>query len=108
MNNAYAKADDAVRKQLDALFTNDDLQNPSLTFQTKDIAIDNNLRQLRLSATSDLAGWSSDLAAISGTDSDDALQNYLTRSKNYLINIRALISKAMESGARLIGRPFSA
>ncbi|MEK7169376.1 MAG: efflux RND transporter periplasmic adaptor subunit [Patescibacteria group bacterium] len=97
LNNAYAKADDAVRKQLDALFTNDDLQNPSLTFQTKDIAIDNNLRQLRLSATSDLAGWSSDLAVMAGMDSKIEFQNYLVKSKNYLTTVRSLLSKAMEA-----------
>ncbi|KKT59110.1 MAG: hypothetical protein UW53_C0022G0009, partial [Candidatus Giovannonibacteria bacterium GW2011_GWA1_44_25] len=97
MNNAYAKADDAVRKQLDALFTNDDLQNPSLTFQTKDIAIDNDLRQLRLSATNNLANWTSDLSAIAGINSESGLQDYLTRSKNYLTTIRSLLSKSMEA-----------
>lgn len=97
LNSAYAKADDAVRKQLDALFTNDNLQNPSLTFQTKDIATDNNLRQLRLLATTDLSSWASDLVAMGGTDSEGILQEYLTRSKNYLVNIRALLSKAMEA-----------
>lgn len=36
LRDAYAKADDAVRKQTDELFTNDATESPQLAFQTSD------------------------------------------------------------------------
>lgn len=97
LNDAYAKADDAVRKQLDALFTNDELQSPSLSFSTKDIAIDNEARNPRILATSALNQWLKELDAVKSTASYDDLNKYLENAAGYLSTIRSLLLKTMDA-----------
>ncbi len=97
LNDGYAKADDAVRKQLDALFTNDELQNPSLSFSTKDIAVDNDVRNLRIMATGGLNQWLGELSAIKNAASYGDLSKYLENAAGYLSTIRSLLLKAMDA-----------
>lgn len=79
VSQAYAKALDAVRKQLDPLFSNDD-QLPRLTFSTMDSQVENNIYTARAAAGRSLTAWQATLA---NGDISDAIQR--------LTDIRALL-----------------
>lgn len=68
VSQAYAKAEDAVRKQLDPLFTDDDT-TPRLTFQTKDSQVENDIYTARAAAGRSLTAWQK---LLSGGDLIDA------------------------------------
>ncbi len=84
-SQAYAKAEDAVRKQLDGFFSDDDV-NPVLTFRTKDSQVENDIYTARRAATRTLVAWQASLAA---PDLNDA--------ESKLIGIRALLYLAQNA-----------
>lgn len=57
LRDAYAKADDAVRKQTDDFFVNDATDNPTLTFQTSDYQAKIDTETLRWRAETTLVAW---------------------------------------------------
>lgn len=81
VSQAYTKAEDAVRKQLDPLFT-DDETTPRLTFQTKDSQVENDIYAARADAGRSLAAWQKILA--SGDIADAAKRLAGIRSLLYL------------------------
>lgn len=97
LNDAYVKADDAVRKQLQNLFNNSESQNISLTFTTKDISIDNDVRQLRIESSSVLNQLFKDLTSAGNSKSQDELWSYLENAINRLSTIRSLLLRAMDA-----------
>lgn len=84
-SQAYAKAEDAVRKQLDPLFTDDD-QLPRLTFSTKDSQVENDIYAARGAAGRSLVAWQKILA---NGDIQDATER--------LTSIRALLYLAQNA-----------
>jgi RND family efflux transporter MFP subunit len=97
LNDAYAKAEDAVRKQLDALFTNDELQNVALSFSTRDISVDNDMRALRIAASVSLNQWLKELGAVKNTDSQEIMDGYMGNALDRLSVVRSLLLKAMDA-----------
>ena len=81
VNDAYAKADDAVRKQLDTLFSNDEETNVQLSFSTTDSQKKINVEAQRGKMTSDLNAWKSELANLQNDDIslDAALSSAVAR-----------------------------
>ncbi|MBI4433196.1 efflux RND transporter periplasmic adaptor subunit [Candidatus Uhrbacteria bacterium] len=61
LRDAYTTADDAVRKQTDALFVNDATQSPRLTFRTADLQAGIDAEQGRRAAESELVVWTEKL-----------------------------------------------
>ncbi len=61
-SQAYAKAEDAVRKQLDPLFMDDDT-TPRLTFQAKDSQVENDIYTARGAAGRSITAWQKILAS---------------------------------------------
>lgn len=84
-SQAYAKAEDAVRKQLDPLFMDDDV-TPRLTFQTKDSQVENDIYTARAAAGRSLIAWQKLLLA---SDLIDATKR--------LTDIRALLYLAQNA-----------
>lgn len=82
LQNAYINADDAVRKQTDAFFINDDQLNPTLTFSTYNYQAQNDAENGRGAMTRMLAAWSTELNRLSTQsapqDFDAALSNATT------------------------------
>lgn len=79
LESAYAQADDAVRKQLNELFTNDEELNPQLSFSVNDAQAKNNAEFGRLLARNELVTWRGELDALRGVvpyqkPLDEALQ----------------------------------
>lgn len=95
--DAYAKADDAVRNQLDNLFLDDDSTNPKLTFSVNDVSIDNKVRALRLEVTRALAAWRDEQLGISAGSSPDSLDSYLAYMKVRAEMVRELLLLALDA-----------
>ncbi len=84
-SQAYAKAEDAVRKQLDPLFA-DDETTPRLTFQTNNSQVENDIYAARAAAGRSLTAWQRLLA---NGDTLDAAKR--------LVDIRALLYLAQNA-----------
>lgn len=85
ISEGYANAEDAVRRQLDDLFSDDDT-NPQLTFNTYDGQVANDLYTKRLAATDILADWQAALRTMS-----------LAQAKSNLLTLRELFYRAQEA-----------
>ena len=88
---AYASAEDAVKRGLDAFFSGDD-QSPQLTFQTFDSQVENDLYTQRSAMTGILAGWQARLA---GSD--------LNLAKANLALVRTLLYRAQDALRAQVG-----
>lgn len=85
LSDAYANAEDAVRKRLDPLFS-DDGRNPQLTFRTTDSQIENDLHTMRSAANKTLAAWKADFGLKEPAS-----------AKTDLISLRALLYRAQDA-----------
>jgi HlyD family secretion protein len=90
ISGAYANANDAIRNQLAAFFTNAETGNPQLTFPVSDSGIVNSISSERLQATTELNTWQTQNGALVGASPaqlDAALQaalGHLTVAKTLL------------------------
>ncbi len=88
LNDVYTKADDAVNKQTDALFTNDTGASPKLSFATLNTQVTNDVEWQRILAGASLK----QLQAITGL-TDEAL----AAAKKELIVIRNFLNKTNDA-----------
>lgn len=96
LNDAYSKASDAARKELDDLFI-DDETNPQLTFTTSNVQNETDLEFQRLRITTELNQWLSGLKSIIDSTSRDALETLLQNGRTRLVIIRNLLDLAMKA-----------
>ncbi len=98
LNDAYVKADDAVRKQIDELFTRDEESSPQLTFAVSDSQIQVDAESRRVQASTELKKWKKELDQIVTHSSDqNLLDNDVRNVKNHLIIIRDFLNRAMDA-----------
>lgn len=95
LNDAYAKADDAVGTKTDELFTNDYSDNPQLTFTVSDSRAKNEVKQYRSLSTIKLNEWNNELQSIKVNSSDEKIEQALKNTKEYLNIIRDFMAKAL-------------
>jgi multidrug efflux pump subunit AcrA (membrane-fusion protein) len=67
IDDAYAKADDALRNKADSLFLGARTSDPHLHFQVNNSKLDESIRKGRVSLESAMMGWNGDILA-SGSD----------------------------------------
>jgi|GEM_PF-2540195 len=77
INQAYAKAEDAVRRQLNPLFMDSDT-TPYLTFKTKDSQVENDIYIARVAAGRSLIAWQKNLPHNDITDAIKRLTDIRT------------------------------
>lgn len=109
LNDAYAKADDGVRKQMDDLFTNDEI-NPELTFQTSNTTTKTNAQWQRLLAAETLDDWKNDITGISVFSDPTVITNALSGSQQHIIVVRDLLTvleKALDEAVGLSSTTLS-
>ncbi|RJQ29845.1 efflux RND transporter periplasmic adaptor subunit [Candidatus Parcubacteria bacterium] len=103
LNDAYAKADDAVRKQVDELFSNDEGVSPQLTFSTADSQLETQVEFQRALLTQELKSWRSELNLLSSTSSDQLLDVAAEKTKTRLLLIRNFLSNLVSIVASASG-----
>lgn len=103
LNDAYAKADDAVRTKTDELFLNDDTQTPKLTFQISYSQIEVDVVALRVRATSELNIWKSELGNLSNISPNSEKLEKSKKGKEHLSVIREYLAKALDAMDASVG-----
>lgn len=100
LSDAYAKANDAVRNQLAAFFSNAEMTNVRLTFSVSNSQTLNNVQSERAQASTELNAWQTELNAITAlspnttnTTLDTALQNGMT----HLAAIKTMLGDASQA-----------
>lgn len=96
LNDSYTKADDAVRKQSDSMFTDGDTDSPKLTFSTYDSQAATDAKNGRLSARAELNDWREDIDQFD-TASQDNLYQELKKSQSHLSTIRNFLIRLMDA-----------
>ena len=102
-NSAYAKANDAVRTQLNPLFANAETAQPKLTYNSANSQAAVNAQNLRLSASTELNLWQAELSnttTSSSTSSLAALQADLVHLQN-IKNLLNAVSTTLDSNTDL-------
>ncbi len=103
-NDSYVKANDAVRTQIDSLFSSPETNSISLTFNTNNAQAGINSKNERNTAGTVLNSWQKELAIISPTSSNDFLDTTLQKEIDYLSSVRQLlldISSALDSSINI-------
>ncbi|MGC9599561.1 MAG: efflux RND transporter periplasmic adaptor subunit [Minisyncoccia bacterium] len=95
LNDAYAKANDAVRNQLAAFFSTPEGNSPQLTFSINDSQVLNNIQGLRVSASTELNAWQAELARTTANASGSVLDVALQNAAGHLSTIQDLADDAM-------------
>lgn len=94
LNDAYAKANDAVRNQLSAFFTSAETANPQLSFAVSNSQTANDVQFKRLQAGNELAKWQQEITATNAASPAATLEAYLSTGSGHLGTINALLVSA--------------
>lgn len=84
LNDAYAKADDAVRNQTDSLFSNPNSDSPQLIISSSDSQAVIDATTQRITVRNQMSAWRNDLDSITDSTSQDTLDSIIANSKNRL------------------------
>ncbi len=96
LNDAYTKADDAVRKQVDSFFTDGESDTPKLNFTTNNSQAQTDSQNGRLTSRAELDSWKSELDKLN-TNSRDELNLALSKGDSYLKVIRDFLLDTMDA-----------
>lgn len=91
LNDAYVKADDAVNKQTDEMFLNENSNNPQLSFTTTDSQVKTDIEQRRIAAGTAVKDIKANLDNLSAATAD--LDDSLVKTKEQLIIIRDFLTR---------------
>lgn len=101
LNDAYIKADDAVKKQAGSVFADAESDTPRLNFSSTNSQAVTDSQNGRLISRAELNAWRDELSALSAASSDDDLFRALTKSKahlsimsSFLISVADALEKA--------------
>ncbi len=97
IQDAYNKANDAVRNQVSALFTGDKELNPQLSFSVSTTQSEIDAENQRFAASVELNQWKAGLDKISSASSQLEMDQGLTQAKNSLLLIRTFLDTLMNA-----------
>jgi RND family efflux transporter MFP subunit len=106
LNDAYVKADDAVRKQTDGIFNYPEEISPKLTFQISSVQIQSDAEAGRAAASRELNSWKTELSQINSASHGDLTQA-MEKTKPHLAVIRDFLSKAMDATNNVVTNSVS-
>ncbi len=92
--SAYTKANDAVRTQLNALFSNAETNAPQLSFDTNNSQAAINTKNLRVSASLELNKWQTELSNVTSTSTPGVLVAALNADLAHLSVVQNLLNSA--------------
>ncbi len=97
LSDAYSKCEDAIRKQLDQFFINDEELNPQLTFLVSDAQTKIDVETGRLGASIELNEWRAELFAITSTSTEGDLDKLITNSKAHVAFIKSFLDRTSDA-----------
>lgn len=92
LNDAYLKANDAVHKQIDELFSGDESNNPQLTFTTVNSQAENDAEWQRVIAGKQLTEFQNEIIALN-TQDYESLDKALIKAKEHLTIISNFLAR---------------
>ncbi len=108
LNDAYAKANDAVRAELAAFFSSPEGNSPQLTFSVSDSQLVNSIQSSRISASADLDAWQAVLASTTASSPNAIFDSALQNAVGYLSPIQNLMNDALSALTDETGLPATA
>jgi len=96
-NDSYVNANDAVRKQADEIFSDDESQSPQLSFSISNSQLETNLEASRSALTEALGQWKSEIGALAQSSPATALDTALTITTTRLLHVRDLLNLIMSA-----------
>ncbi len=102
LNDAYTKADDAVRKQVDIFFTDGESDTPKLNFTTTNSQAQTDSQNGRLTSRYELNSWRGEFGVLNSTSYDE-LDLALSKSKLHLEIIRNFLLSTMDALGKAYG-----
>lgn len=109
--SAYTKANDAVRTQLNTIFSNAETNQPQLNFQTTNSQTATNAASLRVSSSIELNAWQQELLGVSPSSSAASLAATLTADLAHLVivqNLLTAVSSALDGNISLSATQLAA
>ncbi len=103
LNDAYTKANDAIRNQTDGIILNGETNSPSLSFSSSDVQAQINTQQQRISASGALNEWSAELNALKSNPTNDQVDRTLTNSEQWISTIKSFLNSLMDATQNAIG-----
>lgn len=98
VNDAYNKAEDAVRKQTDGIFLNPETMSPYLSFGVTNSQVKFDSEWHRYLSGEELKKWRIEISALSGDAvSNASLDSALSNAKNHLSVVRIFLDKTMDA-----------
>jgi HlyD family secretion protein len=94
---AYANANDAVRNQLAAFFTNAETNSPQLTFPISDSQIANDIIFERIKASVELNAWQAEEQKITSVTPSSTLDTMLQNALTHLSVAKTLLTTALNA-----------
>ena len=101
--DSYAKANNAVRKETDSLFINDEELNPQLSFSIKNSQLKINIEQKRYLVSNTLNNWQQKIIKINSGSSDSDLDSSLNDADDAL----KIIKNFFDLCSQIIQDPIS-
>lgn len=95
IQDAYNKANDAVRNQVSALFTGDKELNPQLSFFVSDVQKEIDAENQRFAMSATLNSWKANLDQLDLSSTPTAMESALTEAKKNLLDIRSFLDTLM-------------
>jgi len=92
LNDAYLNADDALQKQMDDLFTDDNTSNPRLSFTTADSQAQKDAEWQRVLAGEETSQFQAEISRLDEDNRGD-LDNALTKGKQHLEVVRDFLNR---------------
>ena len=103
LNDAYIKADDAVKKQADAMFIDGESDTPKLNFSTTNSQAQTDSQNGRLLSRTELTNWRQELSDLSAVSSRGDLDSALEKSQEHLSKINSFLVSTMDALSKAHG-----
>ena len=92
INDAYAKSNDAVNKQIDGMFYGATSDTPTLSFSPDNTQLKTVIETQRLAATREMNSWTGGISGLSLSSAPDFILQSLDDSQNHITVIRSFLN----------------
>ncbi len=97
LNDAYAKADEAVRKNTADFFNSNNSTNSKLSFITNNSQLEFNIESQHLLVEQDLDQWQTEMAELANSKDQARINAEIAKAKVYLSDARTYLNEAVDA-----------
>ncbi len=105
IENGYINSDDAIRKQLDSFFTNDETSAPSFTIATADSQAKIDVESGRYALTREFTAWRGELVSLSSATPPADLELLLPKTETHLLSVQAFLRRVGDALVSQVNLP---